>query len=100
MAKNDSTHGDDNKMVVYVDELGEDFLDVASDDESDQSSIDGDHSDDDEGLDLTDAFLPKKNPRSTYDLNDDGTNQPKPAVTVVSIKNKSSTFSTFDKGFF
>ena len=88
----------EDKMVVYVDELDEDYFDVNDDEDAsdDESSGDDDGDDDDDkegGLDHVDTIFKSS---STYDLTDD-VDKPLPPVTAVSIKN-SNTFSHSDRG--
>ena len=92
---NDASPQED-KMVVYVDELDEDYFDVNGDEDASDDESSGDDDDDDDkedGLDHVDTIFKA---RSTYDLTDD-VDKPLPPVTAVSIKN-SNTFSHSDRG--
>lgn len=124
MAKTDTTaengkhsHQED-KMIVYVDELDEDYFDVTlgdaadgsedtSDDESSEDEEEDDDNDgfdavdrprpgavdDDDGLDTVDSLFKG---HSTYNLTDDAV-KPPPPVQTVSIKT-SNTFTAGDRG--
>ena len=98
MAKSSTVGEGDNhqedRMIVYVDELDGDYFDVGLDD-NEATDVSDDESDCSEGLDQTDIFISKG--RSTYDLTEDNNKQI--AVAGVSIKN-SSTFTASDRGIF
>lgn len=105
MAKTSNTTGNnssgnhqEDKMIVYVDEIDEDYFDVTLNDAEDGEEASGDESsgdEEDEGLDAVDTVFKS---RSAYDLTV-SVEETAPPVATVSVKS-SSTFTASDRGSF